>query len=80
MRQGEEDDVVPGQDLRCRRLEHAVGERDQVRLVLAERRPGVAGGGQRADLHLGVAEEQAQELTTGVPAGARDRDRDPHGA
>jgi hypothetical protein len=80
VREGEEDDVVPGEGLRRRRCEDAVGERHEVRLVLAEGGAGVAGGGHGADLHLGVAEEEAEQLTTGVAAGARDRDRDAHGA
>ena len=35
---------------------------------------GVGAAGERADLDLGVAEQQAQHLASGVPAGAGDRD------
>ena len=74
MRQGQEDDVVPGEDVDVGRLEHPLGQRDEVRLERAERLPGVAGAGQGADLDLGVPEQQAQQLTTGVPTGSGDRD------
>ena len=46
----------------------------QVRLERAERLARVGAGGQRADLDLGVAEQQAQHLAAGVPAGSGDRD------
>ena len=36
--------------------------------------PGVGGAGERADLDLGVAEQQPQQLAAGVPAGSGDRD------
>ena len=77
MRQGQEDDVVAGERLRAGLLEDPVGERHQVRLEATERLAGVAAGRQRADLDLGVAEQQAQQLTAGVPAGSGDRDLGP---
>ncbi|GAB3683581.1 hypothetical protein GCM10027591_18290 [Zhihengliuella somnathii] len=47
----------------------AVGERVQVRLQGAELLPGVGVRGDRADLHLGMAGEQAQDFSARVPAG-----------
>jgi hypothetical protein len=43
---------------------------------LAERLARAARGGDGADLELGVAEEQPEDLAAGVPA--RPGDRDPH--
>ena len=54
VRQGEEDDVVPGERLELGRLEHPVGQRHQVGLEGAERLARVGGAGQGADLDLGV--------------------------
>ena len=39
-----------------------------------ERLAGVGGAGERADLDLGVAEQQPQQLAPGVPAGSGDGD------
>ena len=47
VRQAEEHDVVPGEVLGVGGVEHAVGERQQVRLVLAEPVPGVRRRGER---------------------------------
>ncbi|CCH71807.1 hypothetical protein BN11_110027 [Nostocoides australiense Ben110] len=76
VREGEEDDVVPGQHL-CRGvLEQAVAQRRQVRVDRAQGLPGVAARRQRPDLHLGVREQQADELASRIPT--RTRDRDPY--
>ena len=74
VRERQEDDVVPGQGLGVGLLEHPVGERDQVRLEAPSGSPALLPAGQRADLDLGVREQQAQQLTTGVPAGSGDGD------
>ena len=77
VRQRQEDDVVAGERLEVGRLEDPVGQRHQVRLEAAERLAGVRGAGQGADLDVGVAEQEAQQLATGVPAGSGDRDTCP---
>ena len=58
-------------------LEDPVGQRHQVRLERAEPLAGVGPAGEGADLDLGVAQQQAQHLTPGVPAGSGDRDSAP---
>ena len=78
MREAEDDDVVAGERLGGGRLEDAVGERQQVRLEAAEGLAGVGARGQRADPGVGVAEEQAQHLAPGVPAGTGDGDGEGH--
>ena len=65
---------MPGEHLDLGGLEHPLGQRHQVRLERAERLAGVARPGQGADLDPGVAEQQAQQLAAGVPAGSGDRD------
>ncbi len=70
MRQGQDDDVVLGEDLRLGGLDDAVRQGKQVRVVLAEPTAGGRGRGERTDLHLRVSREQAQNLTTGVPGGS----------
>ena len=74
VREAEEDDVVAGEGLGVGRLEHPVGQRHQVRLEGAEGLAGVGAAGQRADLDLGMAEQQAQHLAAGVPTGSGDGD------
>ena len=74
MRQRQEDDVVAGEGLGAGLLEDPVGQRDQVWLEGAEGLAGVAAGGERADLDLGMPEQQAQQLAAGVPAGSGDCD------
>ena len=74
VRQAEEDHVVAGEDLDGGVVEDPVGERQQVRLERAEALAGVGPGGERADLDLGVPEQQAQHLAPGVPAGSGDGD------
>ena len=74
VRQGEDDGVVAGEHLERRVLEEPVGERRQVRVDRAERLPGVRGGRERPDLQLGVLEEEAHDLSPGVPARPGDCD------
>ena len=74
MRQAEEDDVVAGQHLGRGLLQHPVREREQVRLEAAEPRAGVGAAGERADLDLGVGEQQPEDLAAGVAAGTGDGD------
>ncbi len=74
VRQAEEDHVVARQGLERGVDQDPVGERQQVRLERAESFAGVGPRGQRADLHLGVAEQQAQDLAPGVPTGSGDGD------
>jgi hypothetical protein len=68
---------VAGKSLGRRRLEHPLGERHEVRMVLAESRPGARRGRESPDAQIGMTEHEAEDLTTRVAAGARDRDR-PH--
>ena len=70
MRQGQDDNVVLGEDLRLGGLDSAVRQGQQVRMVLAEPATGGRGRGECTDLHLRVGCEQAQNLTTGVPGGS----------
>src|SRR5262245_28168555 len=58
---------MAGQRLRSGRLQYPLGERRQVRLEGAEALPGVGGTRQRAELDGRVAEQQAEQLATGVP-------------
>ena len=74
MRQGEHDRVVAGEHLGRGVLEQPVGQRGQVRVDAAERLPGVRRGGEGTDLEVGVLEEQAHDLTAGVPARPGDCD------
>lgn len=67
VRQREEHDVVPGEHVGGGRLQRPPGEGDEVRLQRTERLPGVGVPGQRADLHLGVREQQAQHFPARVP-------------
>jgi hypothetical protein len=73
VRQGEEDDVVTGQHLDRGLLQHPVRERQEVRLQGPEPLTGVRARGDRADLHVGMSEQQPEHLSTGVPAGSGDR-------
>ena len=75
VRQGEEDHVVTGQRPGGGRLEDPIRQRQQVWVVGDERRPCTGVGRQCADLDVWVREQQPEELTSGVPAGACDRGR-----
>ena len=74
VRQGEHDRVVAGEHLGRGVLEQPVGERGQVRVDAAQRLPGVRRRGERTDLELGVLQQQAHDLTAGVPARPGDCD------
>ena len=74
MRQGEHDRVVAGEHLGRGVLEQPVGQRGQVRVDAAERLPGVRRGGEGPDLEVGVLQQQAHDLTAGVPARPGDCD------
>lgn len=78
VRQAEEDHVVPRQHLGGGGLQHAVGQRQQVRLQESQLRPGVGAAGQRTDLDLGVAEQQAQDLTARITTRSGDGDSQCH--
>ena len=80
MRECQEDHVVVLEGLGAGLLQDPVGQRDQVRLEGAEELAGVAACGERADLDLGMREQQAQQLTAGVPAGSGDGDLRTHAA
>ena len=79
VRQGEEDDVMAGEDLGRRVLQGEVRERAQVRLMVDERLPGVGVRRDGADLDLGVSGEQAEDLAARIAGSAGDGDRDGHG-
>ncbi len=76
VRQREEDHVVAGEGLDRGLGQHPVGQRREVRLERAECLAGVRAGGQGADLHLGMPQQQTQQLTAGVPAGSGNSDLD----
>ena len=78
VRQGEEDDVVPAEGLGGRVGQRPAGQRHQVRLVGAQLRAGAARRGERADLDLGMGEQQAQQFAARVPARSRHRDLHRH--
>ncbi|CAM5259464.1 hypothetical protein SCYAM73S_03419 [Streptomyces cyaneofuscatus] len=79
VRQREEDDVVTAEHLRRRRLQHPVGQRQQMRLQRAQALPRVGVAGQGADLDLGVGHEQTQQLTARVPTRSGHRRTYRHG-
>ena len=63
MRESREEQVGVGEKVRIGGAEHAVveaGVAGQLRMNRGHRCPGVAGRGQRTDLELGVASQQAQ--------------------
>jgi len=76
VREGKEDDVVPGQRGRRGLLDAPVGERNEVRVELAERRTGTGACGQCTDLDVGVGAEQTKKLTTDVPTRTCNSNRD----
>jgi hypothetical protein len=71
VREGEEDDVVPGEGLGGRLDEREVREGAQVGLQGDEGLTGVLERRDGRDLEVGVRSEEPEELTAGVPAGAR---------
>ena len=70
VREREDDDVVPGQVLRGRVDQHAVGERAQVRLNRSHEGARVRVRGQRADADMGVVGQEAKDLSPGVTTGS----------
>jgi hypothetical protein len=77
VREGEEDDVMAGQRVGVGGLQGALGDRQQVWVVFADRAAGVTGRGQRTQGQpavgiSGVPEQQPQNLTAGVSAGTGD--------
>jgi hypothetical protein len=73
VRQGQEHQVRIDQGGRPGRAERQPGQRQQMRVYGHQRRPGLTVPGDGDDLQVGVPGEQAQDLTTGVPAGPGDR-------
>ena len=78
MRQREQHRVMSGQPCRSGVGQDALGQRHEVRVVLAQLTSGVAARGQLADLDLRVAEHQPKQLATRVPARPRHRNPEPH--
>jgi hypothetical protein len=76
VRQAQEDDIVTGEGRGVGVTENPIGKRDEVRLVLTEKGPGVARCRDSTDLHVGMGEESAQHFPADIPAGTRDRDSD----
>ena len=68
--QGQEDHVVPGEDLGGGVLKDTVRQGVQVRLQCPQALAGVGVGGDGTDGHVRVGGEQAQHLTPGVSAGS----------
>jgi len=66
VRESEDDRVMSGQPLRRGAGQGALGEWDQVRVVLTERASGVSPCRQLADLNVRVTEHQAKEFATGI--------------
>ena len=71
---------MAGQHLGIGGLQHAIGQREQMGVVFGELRAGAGGGGQRADTQAPVgvgrmAQQQSQDLSARITAGARDRYR-----
>ncbi len=76
VRQAQEHHVVSRQDLGGRGLQDAIGQGHEMRMVLAERCAGARCGRERADLDVGVCQEQSQYFAAGVPARAGNSCRD----
>ena len=70
--QSEEDDVVVGEHLGGRRLEHAVGKWLQVRREVTEAGARIARCREGTDLDLGMAEQEPSDLGPCVAAGSGD--------
>ena len=67
VRQPQEHHIVSGQHLGIGGFQHAIAQREQVRVVFGERRARAGGGGQRADGQPtvgvgGMAEQQPQDF------------------
>ena len=78
VRQGQKHHVMAGEHGELGGLEHSLGQRRQVRMVLAERAAGAGRGGQRADGEPAVGvgrmpEQQPQDLTARIAAGTGNR-------
>jgi hypothetical protein len=71
VRQCQDDDVVPGQDLGRGGQEYLGGDGVQMGVMLPQGRPGAGGGGEGSHLERRVTQQQPQHLTTGVPTGTR---------
>jgi len=78
VRQGQENQVGRCQRRGVGRAEDAPGQRGQVRMSIGHGHARARARAQRAYLQVGVARDQAQQFTAGVPAGARDCDPDSH--
>ena len=74
VRQREEDDVVAGERLGVVSSSTRSASGTRCGWRRAERLARVGRAGQRADLDLGVRQEQAEQLAAGVPAGSGDGD------
>ncbi len=72
VRQREEDDVGLGEGVGVGRDERAVAQGGEVRVQRGDPRAGAAARRQRADREVGVAEQQAHELASGIAGGADD--------
>ena len=70
MRQGQDDDVVLGEDLRLSGLDDTIRQGQQVRMVVSDPTARGRGRGECADLHLRVGCEQAQNLAAGISGGS----------
>ena len=75
--QRQEDDVVTGERLHGRRLEHPLAQRYQVRLEQPSGWPALLAAVRAPISTPGWPRQQAQQLATGVPAGTGDRDGPP---
>ncbi|CAM5245191.1 hypothetical protein SALBM311S_10145 [Streptomyces alboniger] len=67
VRQREEDDIVPGENVGRGLLEHTVGERQQVRLERPELLARVGVAGQGTDLDLGVRRSSRRSSPPAYP-------------
>jgi hypothetical protein len=68
---------MAGQQFGIGRLQHAIGQRQQVRMMFGERAAGTGRGGERTDGQppvriRGVPEQQAQDLAARVSTGTGD--------
>src|SRR3546814_14752677 len=77
VRQAEEDDVMTGQQGGIGGLQDPVGQRQQMRVMLAEAAARAGGAGECPDGQApvrigGMAEQQSEDLAAGVPPGPGD--------